>query len=142
MTFEELFNVIEERKRTLPEGSSTTTLLTRGLDSILPKLNEESFETGLALESQGPEEVALEVSQCFYYVLCLAVFLGENFESLDLKSRLQEEVDAHELAKRIARTSAALCHTPCLSSINAMPPLLFKALEIGETDIEQMFSHL
>jgi phosphoribosyl-ATP pyrophosphohydrolase len=142
MTFEELFLVIEERKRTLPEGSSTTTLLTRGLDSILPKLNEESFETALALEYQGPEEVALEVSQCFYYVLCLAVFLGEKFDGLELNTRLNEDVDQHELAKRIARTSAVLCHTPCLSSINALPPLLLKALELGKTDLDQMFSHL
>jgi|SaaInlStandDraft_1057018.scaffolds.fasta_scaffold15366_4 phosphoribosyl-ATP pyrophosphohydrolase len=142
MTFQELFQVIEERKRTLPEGSSTTTLLTRGLDSILPKLNEESFETALALECQGPDEVALEVSQCFYYLLCLAVFLGEKFDGLELDTQLNEEVDRHELAKRIARSSADLCHTPCLSSINAMPPLLLKALELGNTNLKQMFSHL
>jgi len=142
MTFEELFRVIEERKRKLPEGSGTTALLTRGLDSILPKLNEESFETALALECDGPDEVVLEVSQCFYYLICLAVFLGESYDSLRLDTPLSEDVEVHDLAKRIARTAAAICHTPCMSSINEMPPLLLKALELGKSDLKQMFSHL
>jgi phosphoribosyl-ATP pyrophosphohydrolase len=143
MTFEELYKVIEERKRTLPEGSGTTKLLTRGLDSILPKLNEECFETGLAIETQGRDEVGLEVSQVFYYIICLAVFLGEPFESLQLKSHDDVEVSSkHDLAKKIARTVAITCHTPCLSTINALPPLLLKALEVGESDLEHMYSYL
>ena len=143
MTFEELYKVIEERKKTLPEGSGTTKLLTRGLDSILPKLNEESFEIALALEYQGRDEVALEVSQCYYYLVCLAVFLGESYVSLQLQTKLESNISSkHELAKCIARTAAEICHTPCLSTINRMPPLLLKALELGGSNIEHMTTHL
>lgn len=143
MTFEELYRVIEERKKTLPEGSGTTRLLTRGLDSILPKLNEESFETGLAIEYQGRDEVALEVSQCYYYIICLAVFMGEPYEALKLQAPLDEPVSSkHDLAKQIARTAAAVCHTPCLSTMNRLPPLLMKALEMGDSDLDHMYSYL
>jgi phosphoribosyl-ATP pyrophosphohydrolase len=143
MTFEELFTVIEERKRTLPEGSGTTHLLTKGLDSILPKFNEESFEVGLALESQGADDVALEVSQCYYYLVCLAVFLGEPYDALALDRRDEVSFDSvHECAKEIARTAAAVCHTPCLQTINRMPPLLLCALELAKSDVEKMYSYL
>jgi phosphoribosyl-ATP pyrophosphohydrolase len=143
MTFEELFKVIEERKKTLPEGSGTTKLLTRGLDSILPKLNEESFEVSLALEVQGRDEVALEVSQCYYYIVCLAVFLGEPYNALKLLEKPTEPMlSKHELAKCIARTAAEVCHTPCLSTINKLPPLLLGALELGGSDLEHMYTYL
>jgi phosphoribosyl-ATP pyrophosphohydrolase len=144
MTFEELYQVIEERKRTLPEGSGTTKLLTRGLDSILPKLNEECFETGLAIETQGRDDVALEVSQVFYYIVCLAVFLGEPYSSLDLMNReLEGDVkNNHDLAKQISRVAATVCHTPCLGTINRLPPLLHQALSVGESDLEHMFTYL
>lgn len=144
MTFEELYRVIEERKRTLPEGSGTTKLLSRGLDSILPKLNEECFETGLAVETQGRDDVALEVSQVFYYIVCLGVFLGEPYGSLNLH-HMECDIEIkskHDLAKHISRTSAAICHTPCLGTINRLPPLLHKALQMGQSDLEHMFSYL
>jgi phosphoribosyl-ATP pyrophosphohydrolase len=143
MTFEELFAVIEERKQTLPEGSGTTHLLTKGLDSILPKLNEESFEVALALENQGEDDVALEVSQCYYYLLCLAVFLGEPFDALMLEQASGVTFEnKHECAKEIARVAAVVCHTPCLQTINRMPPLLLSALDLGGSDIEKMKSYL
>lgn len=142
MNFAELYDVVLERKQTLPEGSGTTTLLTKGLDLILPKLNEECFEVALALEYQGPDEVALEVSQSFYYVICLSVFLGESFDNLDFSARMSEDVDAHELSKRLARSAALLCQRPCLSTIHPLLLLLSKSIEVGNTDLDKVFSYL
>jgi len=143
MTFEELYNLIAERKRTLPEGSGTTVLLTKGFVKILPKLNEEAFEVGLALESEGPDDVALEVSQCFYYLICLAVFLDEPFDRLDLKTDPEQTCKTeHELAKQLARDSALLCHSPSLEAINKMNSLLFQSLILKKSTLEKMFSNL
>ncbi|MBF0197859.1 MAG: phosphoribosyl-ATP diphosphatase [Planctomycetes bacterium] len=143
MTFEELYKVIQDRKENLPENSSTTEMMTKGLSMILPKLNEEGFEVALALETQGKDEVALEVSQCFYYLLCLGVFLEQNFENIALEPDLGELGDnKHELAKLISREIASICHTPCLATINKLPSLLLKALEIGGSDRNHMFTFL
>ena len=144
MTFEELYKVLIDRKRSMPEGSNTTELMTKGLSSILPKLNEECFEAGMALEFQNSSDLALEVSQCYYYLMCLAVFIDEPLSSLNLNPKNSEELsaDKHELSKMIARRSADICHTPCLATINALPPLLLRALSVGGSDLDQMFNTL
>lgn len=143
MTFEDLYQVILERKKNLPEGSSTTQMMTQGLGAILPKLNEESFEVALALESQGKDDVALEVSQCFYYLLCLTIFTDQGFDNLELSPSIDELSDnPHEIAKKIAQAAAMVCHTPCITSINQLPPLLFRALDLAGSNREHMYSFL
>jgi phosphoribosyl-ATP pyrophosphohydrolase len=144
MTFEELYNLLVDRKKSMPEGSTTTHLMTNGLSSILPKLNEECYEVGLALEHPQDNDLALEVSQCFYYLICVAVFTDEPFSSLKLENDLdiQSIDDKHELAKKIAHSAAEICQTPCLATFNTLPPLLLQALDLGECTIEQMFSTL
>ncbi len=144
MTFEELYKVLIDRKKSMPEGSSTTALMTKGLSSILPKLNEECFEAGMALEFQNSSDLALEISQCFYYLMCLSVFIDEPLSSLNLNPNNCEELssDKHELSKAIARHAADICHTPCLATINSLPPYLLRALSIGGSDLEQMFKTL
>lgn len=142
MTFKDLYLLVQERKKNLPEGSSTTFLMNQGLNSILPKLNEECFEVGLALEYQEPDDIALEVSQSFYYIICLAVFLDEPFDALKLEDNSSELDNKHELSKKIAQTSASICHTPCLASLNQLPTLLFNALNLGHSSKEQMLTYL
>ena len=142
MTFEELYEVLKERKNTLPEGSTTTEMMTKGFSSILPKLNEESFEVAMALEFQEGSDVALEVSQCFYYILCIAVFMDEPFSSLKLEETQIDIADKHKLSKKIAQCAAEICHTPCLATINQMPAYLFHALKLGGSSPEQMYSTL
>jgi phosphoribosyl-ATP pyrophosphohydrolase len=144
MTFEELYGVLCDRKKSLPEDSSTTELMTKGLSSILPKLNEECYEAGMALEYQNDNDLALEISQCFYYLLCLSVFIDEPLSSINLDEVSQDEAlkDKHKLCKEIAHCAADICHTPCLATINQLPPLLLKALDVGGATKEQMFSSL
>lgn len=143
MNFVELFTLLEDRKRTLPEGSGTTKLLQKGLAGILPKLNEESFEIGLALEHESDDAVALEVSQCFYYCILLAVHHGYSVDELKLDpSSASDHTEAHDLAKQIARKSALLCHCPESGPINDLLPLLFNALNLRGVTLEQMFLKL
>lgn len=143
MNFKDLYELIAERKRTLPEGSGTTALLKHGFQKILPKLNEEAFEVGLALEKEGPDQVALEVSQCFYYVICLAVYLDLSFDVLHLDSDIEVSSSSeHDLAKKCARVSATVCHRPCVDTLNQLTPLLFEALKLKKTTLDKMFSYL
>jgi len=143
MTFLDLYNLIAERKKTMPIGSGTTSLLSAGLDKILPKLNEEAFEVALALESEGPDQVALETSQCFYYLMCLSVYLDFDYNALKLSTTATPfEGTEHDLAKSIARVAAGVCHTPTIESINRFIPLLFQAMALKHISLEKMFSHL
>jgi phosphoribosyl-ATP pyrophosphohydrolase len=143
MTFEELYKVLLDRKKSMPEGSTTTLLMSKGLSSILPKLNEECFEAGMALEYSDDNDLPLEVSQCFYYHICLAVFIDEPFSSLKLEIGNEDlPTDKHELSKEIARKAADICHTPCLATMNHLPPLLLQTLKVGDCSIEQMLKTL
>ncbi len=66
---EELFKVIEERKRELPEGSYTAELFKKGEDRILQKVGEEAVETILALKSGKREEAVYEIGDLLYHLL-------------------------------------------------------------------------
>ena len=86
---EELFEIIEKRKRDRPEGSYTSQLMEAGEDRILRKVNEEAFEVVLAAKSESDQRLVEESADLIYHLWVLLSFRG-----LDLA--LVEE----ELAKR------------------------------------------
>ncbi|WP_330632098.1 phosphoribosyl-ATP diphosphatase [Halocatena halophila] len=87
---EELFDVIEDRKRTLPENSYTTSLFTaeKGENEVLEKLGEECTELVLAAKDDSHEEIAHEGADIVYHLL---VLLSMKEMSLD---DLLEELEA------------------------------------------------
>ncbi len=143
MNFSELYHLLRQRRAEVPPESGSARLLSEGLPRILSKLNEETFEVVLALEHQSADDVALEVSQAFYYLLCLAVYLEEPFDSLLLAEEAEAlPQDRHELAKKLCHAAALLCHTPCLGTLNAMPRLLRQALRLAGATERNMFDYL
>lgn len=66
-----LFNIIEDRKKENPPGSYTCYLLNEGEDTILKKINEESFEVILAAKSQGDQRLIEETADLLYHLLVL-----------------------------------------------------------------------
>jgi phosphoribosyl-ATP pyrophosphohydrolase/phosphoribosyl-AMP cyclohydrolase len=68
---EVLFDIIEERKKNLPEGSYTTELFKEGEDKILRKISEESFEVILASKSANNEDIIWEISDLLYHMMVL-----------------------------------------------------------------------
>lgn len=75
-TLEELYGVIENRRREKPEGSYTTYLFERGLDKILKKIGEESAETIIAAKNEDAPAFVAEVSDLLYHLLVLLVERG------------------------------------------------------------------
>ncbi len=71
MTLEELRDLIAERARTRPAGSSTVELLDGGVHAIGKKLVEEAAELWMAAEHEGATRTAEEASQLLYHVLVL-----------------------------------------------------------------------
>jgi len=70
---EELFAVIEDRKRTLPEDSYTASLFTheKGENAVLEKLGEETTELVLAAKDDDHDEIAHESADIVYHLLVL-----------------------------------------------------------------------
>lgn len=75
----ELEDLIRERKESLPEGSYTTHLFTRGNDKIRKKTGEEAVELLLA---RGHEEIVSEASDLIYHLLVLLVDEGVSFDEI------------------------------------------------------------
>ena len=67
----ELYSVIESRKRELPEGSYTAYLFEEGLDKILKKLGEEASETIIAAKNEDRDALVRESCDLLYHLLVL-----------------------------------------------------------------------
>lgn len=72
----DLYALVESRKRDRPEGSYTTYLFEQGLDKILKKVGEESSETIIAAKNQDREVLVKETSDLLYHLLVLMVERG------------------------------------------------------------------
>ena len=68
---EELFSIIQERKRDLPEDSYTAKLLQGGLGRIAQKVIEEAGETSIAATQHQTESLPGEVADLLYHTLVL-----------------------------------------------------------------------
>ncbi len=66
-----LEKVIEDRKKSMPEGSYTTYLFTEGVEKICKKVGEESSEVIIAAIKGDKEEVCLEAGDLLYHLLVL-----------------------------------------------------------------------
>jgi phosphoribosyl-ATP pyrophosphohydrolase len=65
----DLFNVIEQRRRDLPEGSYTTTLLSGPEDKLLKKIAEESGEVIMAAKDADADQLRYESADLVYHLL-------------------------------------------------------------------------
>jgi phosphoribosyl-AMP cyclohydrolase / phosphoribosyl-ATP pyrophosphohydrolase len=75
-TLAALYELIERRRRELPENSYTTYLFREGLDKILKKVGEESAETIIAAKNEDTARLVGEVSDLVYHLLVLLVERG------------------------------------------------------------------
>ena len=82
-----LYSLLEDRKKTLPEGSYTTYLFQKGLDKILKKVGEECTEVIIAAKDQDKKETIYEIADLTYHILVLMVEAGISIE--DITSELE-----------------------------------------------------
>ena len=66
-----LFELLEERKETKPEGSYTSYLFEKGLDKILKKVGEECTEVIIAAKAEDRRETIYEIADLCYHVMVL-----------------------------------------------------------------------
>ena len=73
---DELFSVIQERKRDMPEGSYTADLMGQGVGRIAQKVIEEAGEAALAAAQGQTEQLPGEVADLMYHALVLLAASG------------------------------------------------------------------
>ena len=69
--FEEVYDVIKDRKIHPKEGSYTNYLFDKGIDKILKKLGEEATEIVIAAKNPNANEVKYEISDFLYHMMVL-----------------------------------------------------------------------
>ena len=86
---EGLYDLLADRKATMPEGSYTTYLFQKGLDKILKKVGEESTEVIIAAHAHDKKETVYEIADLAYHVMVLMIEAGISLEDIhkELASR-------------------------------------------------------
>jgi phosphoribosyl-ATP pyrophosphohydrolase/phosphoribosyl-AMP cyclohydrolase len=79
---EQLYAVIEGRRREMPDGSYTTYLFGKGLNKILKKVGEEAAETIIAAKDGDLDALTLETADLVYHLLVLLVERGLTLSAL------------------------------------------------------------
>ena len=85
-SLEGLYELLQGRKDTMPEGSYTTYLFQKGLDKILKKVGEESTEVIIAGRAEDRAETIYELADLTYHAMVLMVEMGISVE--DVKQEL------------------------------------------------------
>ena len=79
---DDLYALIESRKRDRPDVSYTTYLFDQGLDKILKKIGEETSETIIAAKNEDPDALVKEVSDLLYHLVVLMVERGLTLDQI------------------------------------------------------------
>ena len=82
MVFEEVLDVIKDRKIHPKEGSYTNYLFDKGIDKILKKLGEEATEIVIAAKNPNANEVKYEISDFLYHMMVLMVEKDVSWEDI------------------------------------------------------------
>jgi len=81
-----LYDLLLDRKATLPEGSYTTYLFQKGIDKILKKVGEETTEVIIAAKADDKRDTVYEIADLAYHVMVLMAQMGITVE--DIKNEL------------------------------------------------------
>ncbi len=84
-----LYELLEDRNKTRPEGSYTTYLFEKGTDKILKKVGEECTEVIIAGKADDKKETVYELADLAYHAMVLMVQMGISVEDVhrELASR-------------------------------------------------------
>jgi phosphoribosyl-ATP pyrophosphohydrolase len=78
----EVYTVLEQRKRDLPEDSYTAKLLMGPQDKLLKKIGEESAELIIAARDGDAKQLRYELGDLLYHMLVVMVREGVELDDL------------------------------------------------------------
>jgi phosphoribosyl-ATP pyrophosphohydrolase len=88
---ENLYGVIEDRRKNRVEGSYTNYLFDKGIDKMLKKIGEESAEVIISCKNTDNYETVKEISDLVYHVMVTMVEKGITLEEVEKELELRSE---------------------------------------------------
>lgn len=82
MNLEELFTIIEDRKKKIPADSYVVNLFKQGKNKICQKIEEESGEVIFATKNESKQRVIEEVTDLWFHSLVLLSFLDISLSDI------------------------------------------------------------
>ena len=79
---DELFWIIERRKKEKPSGSYTAELMNAGENAILRKIGEESLEIIFASKDEGLQRLIEESADLIYHLWVLLSYKGISLQQV------------------------------------------------------------
>ena len=92
-SFEELYGLLQGRKKDMPEGSYTTYLFEKGMDKILKKVGEECTEVIIAGKGEDKKETVYEFADLAYHAMVLMVEMGISLEDVHRELAARHIID-------------------------------------------------
>ncbi|HHU71802.1 MAG TPA: bifunctional phosphoribosyl-AMP cyclohydrolase/phosphoribosyl-ATP diphosphatase HisIE [Clostridiales bacterium] len=80
--FNDVYDVIMDRKKNPKEGSYTNYLFDKGIDKILKKCGEEATEITIAAKNPGTEELRYEIADYLYHLMVLMAECGLDWKDI------------------------------------------------------------
>lgn len=80
--FQNVYDVILDRKEHPKEGSYTNYLFDKGIDKILKKVGEECTEIVIAAKNPDKEEIKYEISDFLYHIMVLMAEKNVSWEDI------------------------------------------------------------
>ena len=88
-----LYDLLLDRKATMPQGSYTTYLFEKGLDKILKKVGEESTEVIIAGKAQDKKETIYEIADLAYHIMVLMTQMGITVDEVQQELASRHVID-------------------------------------------------
>ncbi|MBQ8999418.1 MAG: phosphoribosyl-ATP diphosphatase [Clostridium sp.] len=82
MVVDDLYKIIQDRKKSGEEGSYTKYLFDKGTDKILKKVGEECTEVIIAAKGKEKQELVNEICDLAYHILVLMADQDVNIEEV------------------------------------------------------------
>lgn len=91
MTLDELYKIIEDRKKNMPKNSYVASLFKKGKDKIIQKIGEEATEVIIAAKNESKQRIISEIADLIFHLLIMMSFL--NISILDILKELDKRKD-------------------------------------------------
>lgn len=78
----QLQDLIDQRKKDMPEGSYTTTLFNKGINKIAQKVGEEAVELVIEAKDQNDDLFLNEAADLVYHLFVLLTEKGYRIEDV------------------------------------------------------------
>lgn len=91
MITDQLYKIICERKKTMPENSYVASLFKKGNDRIIQKVGEETTEIVIAAKNGKKERIISEAADLWFHLLVLLAAFNLTPEDIEqeLKQRMR-----------------------------------------------------